>query len=45
LAGGTGGRPPEPAQPLGTATVRAYTALAGVVVAALAELTARSDAR
>ncbi len=33
------------AQPLGTATVRAYTALAGVVVAALADLTARSEAR
>jgi hypothetical protein len=44
-AGGTGGRPPEPAQPLGTPTVRAYTALAGVVVAALADVTARSDAR
>jgi hypothetical protein len=37
-AGGTWGRPPGPAQPLATPTVRAYTALAGVVVAALAEV-------
>jgi hypothetical protein len=33
------------AQPLATPTVRAYTALAGVVVAALAGVTARSEAR
>jgi hypothetical protein len=44
-AGGTGGRPPEPAQPLAAATIRAYTALAGVVVTALADSTARSEAR
>ena len=40
-----GGRPPEPAQPLATPTVRAYTALAGVLVAALAALAAKSEAR
>ncbi len=33
------------AQPVATPTVRAYTALAGVVVAALAEVTAESEAR
>ncbi len=31
------------AQPLGTATIRAYTALAGVLVAALADVAARSE--